>query len=244
MRGKAIPVLAAAACLVLVVVAVPAQSATKAQIGAKCRAAWTGSTTTAAFRSYRTRCIKAATAAISDATDAGNPTSAKANGKRSRKACTKQYPSHASGAKRKAFNACVKASNAAQRAYAGRPLHATLKGSNEVPPEGGASGTASIRLNQGKHRVCFTLTFENFGSATPQAAHIHAGKAGTKGGVVVALGTPKVIAALTAHQPGRDCVGGVATATIKAIRRHPGSFYVNIHDSAHVNGAARGQLHK
>src|SRR5262245_46121689 len=100
MRGKAILALVAAGCLVLVAVAVPAQSATKAQIGAKCRAAWTGSTMTAAFRSYRARCIKAATAAISDATDAGNPTSATANGKRSRKACGKQYPSHASGAKR------------------------------------------------------------------------------------------------------------------------------------------------
>jgi len=242
MRGKAILALAAASCLVLV--AAPAESATKAQIGAKCRAAWTGSTTTAAFKSYRAHCIKAATAAVSNATDAGNPTSAAANARRSRAACGKEYPSHASGAKKKAFNACVKASNNAQKAFAGRPLHATLKGSNEVPSAGNATGTASVRLNQGKHRVCVTLTFANFGSATPSLAHIHKGKAGQNGGIAVDLVTPALINALAAHKPGKACVNGVATALIKDIRQHPGSYYVNIHDSAHPNGAARGQLHK
>jgi len=242
MRGKAILALAAASCAVLA--AAPAQSATKAQIGAKCRAAWTGSTTTAAFRSYRAHCIRAATAAVSNATDAGNPTSAAANAKRSRAACRKEYPSHASGARKKAFNACVRAANSAQKSFAGRPLHATLKGSNEVPSAGGATGTASVRLNQGKHRVCVTLTFANFGSATPTLAHIHKGKAGVTGGIAVDLNTPAVLDALAAHRPGKACFGGVSTALIKDIRQHPGGYYVNIHDSAHPNGAARGQLHK
>ena len=241
MKLKAILALAAMGCLVLVTV--PAQSATKAQIGAKCRAAWTGSTATAAFRSYRAKCIRAATAAISDATDAGNPTSTPANTKRSRKACGRQYPSHASGANRKGFNACVKATSKAQRAFAGRPLRATLKGSNEVPSAGGASGTASVRLNQGKHRVCVTLTLKNF-AGTPNLAHIHKGGKGANGGIAVDLVTPGLIAALAAHKPGKACFNGVAVAVIKDIRAHPGTYYVNIHTSAHPNGAARGQLHK
>jgi hypothetical protein len=241
MKVKAIVALAVMGCLVLVTV--PAQSATKAQIGAKCRAAWTGSTSTAAFRSYRAKCIKAATAAISDATDAGNPTSAAANARRSRKACGKQYPKHASGANKKAFTACVKASSNAQRAFAGRPLKATLKGSNEVPAAGNATGTASVRLNQGKHRVCVTLTLKNF-TGTPNLAHIHTGAAGVNGGIAVDLVTPGLISALAAHKPGRACINGVAVAVIKDIRQHPRNFYVNIHTSTHPNGAARGQLHK
>jgi CHRD domain len=240
MRLKAILGLAVMACLVLVTV--PAQSATRAQIGAKCRAAWTGSTATAAFRAYRTRCIRAATAAISDATDAGNPTSRAADTRRSRKACGRQFPSHASGAGRKAFNACVKAANNSQRAFAGRPLHATLKGANEVPPAGGASGTASIRLNQGKGRVCVTLTFT--GGATPIFAHIHKDRAGHTGPVVVSLSSAAIINALAAGKPGRGCFSGVDRALIKDIRQHPADYYVNIHDTANPNGAARGQLHK
>jgi hypothetical protein len=241
MRVKAILGLAVMACLVLVTA--PAQSATRAQIGAKCRAAWTGSTATAAFRTYRRKCIRAATAAISDATDAGNPTSLRANRKRSRKACGRQFPSHASGAGRKAFIACVKATNNAQRAFAGRPLKATLKGSNEVPAAGGASGTALIRLNQGKHRVCATLTFKN--GSTPFAAHIHRGGKGVaNGGIVVSLSSAAIINALAAGKPGRGCFNGISTAIIKDIRQHPGNFYVNIHDFVHQGGAARGQLHK
>ena len=241
MRGKAILALAATGCLVMVTV--PAQSATKAQIGGKCRAAWSGSTSTAAFRRYQKRCTKAATAAISDATDAGNPTRTSANTKRSRKACGRQYPSHASGTNRKAFNACVKASNAAQRSFAGRPLRATLKGANEVPSAGNATGTASVRLNQGKHRVCVTLTLKNF-SGTPELAHIHKGPPGVDGGIAVDLVTPGLIAALAAHRPGKACIDGVAASVIKDIRQHPGRYYVNIHTSTHPNGAARGQLHR
>src|SRR5262249_13211042 len=184
----------------------------------------------AAWRSYQRRCGKGATAAISDATDAGNPTSVKANTKRSRKACGKQFPSHASGAGRKAFTACVKASNNAQKAFAGRPLKATLKGSNEVPAAGGASGTALVRLNQGKQRVCVTLTIRNF-TGTPNLAHIHTGASGVNGGIAVDLVTPGLISALAAHRPGRACINGVPVATIKAIRQHPGNFYVNIHTS-------------
>jgi CHRD domain-containing protein len=242
MKGKAILALAATCCLVLVTA--PAQSATKAQIGAKCRAAWTGSTSTAAFRAFRAGCIKAATAAISDATDAGNPTSTTANTARSRRACGRQFPHHASGPGRKAFTACVKASNAAQRAFAGRPLRATLKSSNEVPAPsvGGATGTALVRLNQGKHRVCVTLTLKNF-PGQPFLAHIHKGAPGVAGPPVVDLGTPALLAALAAHKPGRACVTA-AVSDIKDIRQHPGQYYVNIHTSTDPNGAARGQLHK
>ncbi len=36
---------------------------------------------------------------------------------------------------------------------------------------------------------------------------------------------------------------GISAATIKAIRTHPGQYYVNVHTADYPAGAARGQLH-
>ena len=67
---------------------------------------------------FRAKCTAAATAATSDATDAGNPTNVTANGKRSKAACNIQFPlPRRSAAKKKAFNTCVTASNSAQKSY-------------------------------------------------------------------------------------------------------------------------------
>ena len=245
MRGKWILAVAAVGCVVLA--GAPAQGATTAQIRAKCSAAWSGSKTTAAFRSYRTRCTAAAKAAISDATDAGNPTVTAANRARAQRACNIKFPKpRNTAAKRKAYNACVAAAMNAQRAFGLRALRATLKGSNEVGGAGGATGTASVRVNVAARRVCVTLTFDNFGAAGALAAHIHKGAAGVDGGVVVTIYTPAVLTALDHHQPGRMCANGAAaapTAVLRDIRAHPGNYYVNIHNTQFPNGAARGQLH-
>jgi len=60
----------------------------------------------------------------------------------------------------------------------------------------------------------------------------------------VSLSSAAIINALAAGKPGRGCFNGVDPALIKDIRQHPADYYVNIHDTAHPNGAARGQLHK
>jgi hypothetical protein len=242
MKGKWMLAAAAIGCVVLA--GAPAGAATKAQFRAKCSNAWSGSKTTAAFRSFRTRCTKAATAATSDATDAGNPTSTPANTKRSKAACNIQFPKpRNTAAKRKAYNACVTASNRAQRSYAPRPLKATLLGSNEAPPAGGASGTASVRLNLAQQRVCVTLTLTNFGAAAATGAHIHQGLPAGTGPVVVNFTTLELLDALNHNTPGRLCVNGVDTALMRDIRAHPGQYYVNIHNTQYPGGAARGQLH-
>jgi len=36
----------------------------------------------------------------------------------------------------------------------------------------------------------------------------------------------------------------VAASTIRDIRQHPERYYVNVHDTLHQDGAARGQLSK
>jgi hypothetical protein len=241
MKAKWILAMAAVACVT--VAGGSAQGATKAQFRAKCSSAWSGSKTTATFRSFRARCTRAATAATSDATDAGNPTSTVANRSRSRRACNIQFPPpRTTAARRKAYNSCVTASSQAQRAYGLKALRATLLGSNETPP-GTGSGAASVRLNLAQQRVCVTLTFTGFGAAGTTAAHIHSGAAGTDGPPVVSLTTAEVLSALDHHTPARLCVNGVSTTTIRDILAHPANFYVNIHNTQFPNGAVRGQLH-
>ena len=244
MKGTWILALAAVGCVA--VAGAPAQGATRSQIRAKCSDAWSGSKTTAAFRGFRTRCTTAATAAISDATDAGNPTSASANKTRSKRACNIRFPApRNTAAKRKAYTTCVTAASNAQKAYGLKALKATLNGSDEVGGAGAATGTASVRVNVAAKRVCVTLTLDSFGAADALAAHIHKGAAGVDGPVAVAIYTTESLDALDHHQPSKLCVnGGAPTPVLKDILAHPAGYYVNIHNKQFPNGAARGQLHK
>ncbi len=69
-------------------------------------------------------------------------------------------------------------------------------------------------------------------------AHIHAGDASIAGPVVVALDPPDE----TGVSAG--CVTDVERALVKAIRKHPADYYVNVHTSDFPAGAVRGQLSK
>ncbi len=232
---------AAVACAV--VGAASVHGATRTDFAKKCGSAWSGSKTTAAYRAYQSRCTNAAIAATSAATDAGNPTNPAANRTRAQAACAARFPApRNTAAKRFAYNACVAAARASQLAFAVRPLTASLKGSNEVPPAGGATGSALIRLNEGQRRVCFTITVAGFGAAPATAAHIHEGAAGVSGAAVVAFSD---IDSLN-HFPyqAKGCVQNVAATTITSIRQHPERFYVNVHNAQYPDGAARGQLGK
>ena len=68
------------------------------------------------------------------------------------------------------------------------------------------------------------------------AAHIHIGAAGVAGPVVVGL---------TAPTSGMSTgVAMVDKELIKAIRKNPSAYYVNVHNPAYPAGAVRGQLMK
>ncbi len=241
MLRKAVITLVAATVGAVMLAAVPAGAATTAQLGTKCRGQWTGKRTTTSFRTYRTRCIKASKAAISAATDRGNPTSKPANRARAVTECTTQWPVHATGTAKKSYNACVRAVSSAQLKYAARPLRATLKGSSEVPKAGSASGRISVRLNEAARRVCFDLSVSNL-AGTVVAAHIHRGKAKHRGSVVVTLGNDISLDPLNHHDRASLCVNGVSKKTIRAILKTPVNYYANVHTTAWPNGAARGQL--
>jgi CHRD domain len=122
----------------------------------------------------------------------------------------------------------------------GRHLSTTLTGAEEAPGPGdpNATGQADLRLNQGKNRVCFDVSWADV-DGTVFAGHIHVGPPGVAGPIVVGLfdgsfaGTDAV----------SGCVEDVDRALIKAIRKDPSDYYVNVHSQpGFLGGAVRGQL--
>ena len=112
----------------------------------------------------------------------------------------------------------------------GRTLVADLSSANEVPPSGtGATGSAVFALNQGREEICFDITTAGLIGALI-ADHIHVGEAGSNGGVVVNLGG--VLS---------GCVD-VDREIIRAIKKNPTGYYVNLHTTAVPSGEVRGQL--
>ena len=120
-----------------------------------------------------------------------------------------------------------------------KKLESTLKGSNEMPaadPDG--SGTAKLRLDAAKKRVCFTIRVKNVDGVA--AAHIHAGgKNVASGSIVVDL-----IKAPADGPTFTGCTKHVKKALIRKILNHPRRYYVNVHTTEFPGGAVRGQLSK
>ena len=108
-------------------------------------------------------------------------------------------------------------------------LHATLAGKSETPkgdPDG--RGTAEIKITG--RSVCWEIKVS--GVQTIVAAHIHKGRPGTAGPVVVPFG--KVFKA-------KGCTTTTA-AIAAAIEKTPSAYYVNVHNAKYPGGALRGQL--
>lgn len=118
--------------------------------------------------------------------------------------------------------------------HSGRPLAAQLTGAAEVPGPGDpdGSGVATLRLNQGQRTICYRITVAGIAPAT--AAHIHLAPAGVAGPVVVTLIAPTSGTA--------EACATVERSLIKAIRKDPASYYVNVHNAEFPAGAVRGQL--
>jgi CHRD domain-containing protein len=113
---------------------------------------------------------------------------------------------------------------------------AVLKGENEMPPgDPDGSGTARVGLRQQKGAVCFTIRFQ--GIEKPIMGHIHRGRAGVVGPIVVEFFETDA----GRRSPIQDCVKA-SKRLIKSIAGHPQRFYVNIHTPSFPGGAIRGQL--
>ncbi len=123
------------------------------------------------------------------------------------------------------------------------PLFAVLNGGNEVSDEGQANvgdpdgrGSATVIVNPESGTLCFATLVT--GIDLPVAAHIHNALAGQNGPIVVPLTPPDN------GDPGAagGCLSDLDPRLLKAIRRGPGAFYVNIHTVEFPDGALRGQL--
>ena len=114
-------------------------------------------------------------------------------------------------------------------AKGGNSLHATLTGKAETPkgdPDG--AGTAEVKING--TTICWELKTARIG--TPMAAHIHKGKPGVAGPVVVPFGKT---------YKAKGCTTATA-AVAAAIKKNPAAYYVNVHNAKYPAGALRGQL--
>ena len=130
--------------------------------------------------------------------------------------------------------AALVAAAAAPAQQGTRPFNVRMSGVAEVPGPGDpdGSGRASIRINQRKGQLCYTLTVANIDPAT--AAHIHRGTSTEAGPAVVTLEPP-------AGRPSQACVD-IDRALAQEIIARPTNFYVNVHNAAFPKGAVRGQL--
>ncbi|SRR5712691_10652751 len=111
-------------------------------------------------------------------------------------------------------------------------VSAKMKGANEVPkgdPDG--KGLAVVHLSTSKGTVCWSFKGVT-GIAKPTQAHIHVGKKGVSGNVVVPLG---------GAYKASGCIKA-AKSLIEKIETNPNGYYVNIHNAKYPAGAIRGQL--
>ncbi|HWC86062.1 MAG TPA: CHRD domain-containing protein [Solirubrobacteraceae bacterium] len=107
-----------------------------------------------------------------------------------------------------------------------------LTGSQEIPKHSTGKGTFHYQLVTASGKLCYSLTWSGIG--TPFAAHVHKGKKGVEGPVVIALSA-------SAPVKHSGCVK-VKKALLLAIKKAPSAYYVNVHNKKYPNGAIRGQL--
>jgi hypothetical protein len=109
-------------------------------------------------------------------------------------------------------------------------LEAKLRGANEGAPASNR-GKTELRLTPATGRVCWETTIAKI-DGKANASHIHKGRRGVSGNVVVPLG---------AGYKRQGCTRA-SKALVRAIIRSPGAYYVNVHNAKHPAGAMRGQL--
>ena len=125
----------------------------------------------------------------------------------------------------------VLAANAATSSRTAK-FEIALKGTNEKPAAPASNkGKVELTLNTATGKVCWDFKLTKI-DGKPSQAHIHKGKAGVSGNVVVPLG---------ANYKRQGCTSA-AKSLVKSIAGHPGAYYVNVHNAKHPLGAMRGQL--
>jgi len=120
-------------------------------------------------------------------------------------------------------------------------VRAFLSGDQEVPVANGPAvgdpdGRAVAFLRARRSQVDYSFAWVG---VTPTLGHIHQGKVGVNGPVVVPLFTEKVPSTIIALS---GTVPNVDSALVAKIRKTPTDFYANLHTADFPGGAVRGQM--
>jgi hypothetical protein len=109
---------------------------------------------------------------------------------------------------------------------------AAMTAAEETPPgPDGATGAATVTIDTAKNTLCYDVSWSKE-VGNPTAGHIHKGKKGLAGPVVVAFQLP--------DKP-KDCLQ-VDNGVLTEIAKDPAGHYVNVHNNMYPGGAVRGQL--
>jgi uncharacterized protein (UPF0548 family) len=123
-------------------------------------------------------------------------------------------------------------------------LSAVLSGAQEVPPvAGAATGSATVTVHDSRTLIEVTLNVSNLSDIT--AAHIHLGKGGVNGPVLLPLATASFTSPLQRGLTAADFTagtGGLASFADVAQAILEGRTYINVHTTQQPGGAIRGQV--
>lgn len=126
-----------------------------------------------------------------------------------------------------------------------RHLVATLRASAEVPPVEGVldAGLINVYVDIPQNLVCYELISEQtaslVGEGTVTGLHIHDGRAGENGPVVVTLFPNATAVGQDGHHM---CISTADPDEVRKIGKAPGRYYVNLHTADNPAGELRGQL--
>ena len=120
-----------------------------------------------------------------------------------------------------------------------KPL-ATLRANltTEVPGPGDPNGHGHAVVKVYKARVCYTLSARGIKPAT--LAHIHKGRKGVAGDIVV----PTDGSSFKLPRPTSSGCEAISNKLSMKLRHKPSHYYVNIHNKPYPDGAIRGQLRR
>ena len=108
-----------------------------------------------------------------------------------------------------------------------------VAGAMGMKTSGYARGTFTV--NTSTNKICYRISDHGLGAV--RAAHIHAGKKGIDGGVVLTLN----VKAFNATSKSPACVT-VTGAVAKSVFKFPSAYYFDVQTGAYPNGAVRAQL--
>src|SRR6476660_1977319 len=133
-------------------------------------------------------------------------------------------------------------------AYAAK-FSSTLSGNSEVPPvDTKATGAATYRTAANETVIKYKVNITGFSDAT--GAHIHMGKAGANGDVVVDIlkdskkNPTKLGMAIRGNITDSDLTGPMQGKTLSDLITaiNSGDTYTNVHTPSHPDGEIRGQI--